>query len=107
MAADLQTVVVVAQVVGVVDGPARQPEHLLLELAQEGELVHGHVIEFGHWPASSLSRTYAGRVTKARATSEPTAPREPGGTPAAGRPSSVRPAAAAVSGRAWGAALHR
>ena len=34
MAADLQAVVVLAQVIGVVDHPARQPEHLLLQRAQ-------------------------------------------------------------------------
>ena len=41
MAADLQAVGVVAQMVGVVDRPAREPEHLLFQLAQDVE-VGGH-----------------------------------------------------------------
>ena len=41
MAADLQAVGVLAHVIGVVDGPAREPEHLALELAQDVELVRG------------------------------------------------------------------
>src|SRR5262245_19946555 len=39
MAADLQSVDVLAQMIGVVDGPAGEPQHLALELAQDGELV--------------------------------------------------------------------
>jgi hypothetical protein len=39
MAADLQAVGALAQVVGVMDGPARQPQHLALEFAQDGEIV--------------------------------------------------------------------
>ena len=63
MAADLDAVLALAQVVGVVDGPARQPEHLAFEFAQDGEvgggnglLAHGrprfHAINAqtaGHW----------------------------------------------------------
>ena len=41
MAADLQPVVAVAQMVGVVDHPGREPQHLALELGEEGKtLVH-------------------------------------------------------------------
>jgi hypothetical protein len=39
MAADLQPVDALAQVVGIVDRPARQPQHLALELAEDGEVV--------------------------------------------------------------------
>ena len=38
MAADLQPVGVLAHMVGVVDGPARQPQHLALELARMREV---------------------------------------------------------------------
>ena len=39
MAAYFQTVVVLAQMVGVMDGPACEPEHLLLQLAQGRDVV--------------------------------------------------------------------
>ena len=39
--ADLQAVDALAQVVGVVDGPARQPQHLALELAEDAKIVCG------------------------------------------------------------------
>ena len=39
MAADLQPVDALAQMVGVVDGPARQPQHLALERAEDVEVV--------------------------------------------------------------------
>src|SRR5665213_470357 len=42
MTADLQPVDALAQVVGVVDGPARQPQDLALELGQDGEIVGGN-----------------------------------------------------------------
>ena len=50
MSADLQAVVAGAQVVGVMDGPAREPQHLLFKLAQETKLVRGRVRRciFGH-----------------------------------------------------------
>ena len=41
MAADLQPVGVLAQMVGVVDGPARQPQHLAFEFAEDGEVGGG------------------------------------------------------------------
>ena len=43
MAADLQPVDALAQMVGVVDRPAGEPQHLLFELAQETKLVRGRV----------------------------------------------------------------
>ena len=54
--ADLQAVGALAQVVGVVDGPAREPEHLLLELVQHLELARGqmHVPRLRSLPAWSL-----------------------------------------------------
>src|SRR5262245_1532202 len=39
MAADLQAVAILAQMIGVVDHPGGEPQHLLLEGVQEGELV--------------------------------------------------------------------
>src|SRR5262249_948709 len=39
MPADLHTVDILAQVIGVMDRPARKPQHLLLEFAQKRELV--------------------------------------------------------------------
>src|SRR5262249_2659772 len=56
MPADLHAIDVLAQVVGVVDGPARKPQHLLLELAQDRELVRARlgVGAFGH--RHSMSR---------------------------------------------------
>ena len=41
MAADLQAVDAFAQVIGVVDGPARQPQHLAFKLGEDGEIVGG------------------------------------------------------------------
>ena len=41
VAADLQPVDALAQVVGVVDRPAREPQHLALELAEDGEVMIG------------------------------------------------------------------
>ena len=41
MAADLEPVAVGPQMVGVVDHPGRQPQHLALERAEAGELVGG------------------------------------------------------------------
>src|SRR6266851_5664940 len=38
MPADLEAVDALAQVIGVMNGPAREPEHLFLELAQDREL---------------------------------------------------------------------
>ncbi len=38
MASDLEAVDALAQVIGVMNGPAREPEHLFLELAQDLEL---------------------------------------------------------------------
>ena len=35
MAADLQAVGALAQMIGVVDGPAREPEHLALQLGEQ------------------------------------------------------------------------
>src|SRR5215813_11656950 len=48
MTADLEAVHALAQVVGVVDGPAREPQHLALELAQDGELVDARLAAFDH-----------------------------------------------------------
>ena len=45
MAADLQPVGALAQMVGVVDRPGRQPQHLALELAEDGEVVRGRRCE--------------------------------------------------------------
>ena len=61
MAADLQAVGIWPQMVGVVDHPGREPQHLALELAEELEVffVHG-----------SRSR---GRVIKRFATLSPSA----------------------------------
>lgn len=42
MAADLQAVIIVAQVIGVMDGPACQPEHLALEGGERRELFSGY-----------------------------------------------------------------
>ena len=39
MAADFQAVGIIAQVVGVVDGPACEPQYFLFELAQNAELI--------------------------------------------------------------------
>src|SRR5262249_52493004 len=39
VAADFESVGILAQMVGVMDRPAREPEHLLLELAQDLELA--------------------------------------------------------------------
>ena len=39
--ADLHAIVVLAQVVGVVDGPARQPQHFALQLAEYAKIVCG------------------------------------------------------------------
>ena len=36
MAADLQAVAIGADVIGVMDGPRRQPQHLALQLGQDG-----------------------------------------------------------------------
>ena len=44
MAADLQAVGVLAQMIGVVDRPAREPEHLLFQLAQDLDVV-GHGVK--------------------------------------------------------------
>ena len=41
MAADLQAVAVLAQMVGVVDGPGRQPQHLALELGRIAKSLIG------------------------------------------------------------------
>src|SRR5665213_4398083 len=46
MAADFQAVAILAQMIGVVDGPARQPEHLLSQFAQDGVIV-GHGPHYG------------------------------------------------------------
>ena len=35
MSADLQAVAIAAQMVGVMDGPRRQPQHLALELGKD------------------------------------------------------------------------
>ncbi len=50
MPAHLHAVDVLAQVIGVVDGPAREPQHLVLELAQDRELVRARLGlgAFGH-----------------------------------------------------------
>jgi len=46
MAADFQAVAILAQMIGVVDGPARQPEHLLSQFAQDGVIVgHGRIMD--------------------------------------------------------------
>src|SRR6266851_10273567 len=56
MPADLEAVDALAQVIGVMNGPAREPEHLFLELAQDRELLgwnwfgspgHRHGISLG------------------------------------------------------------
>ena len=41
MAADLQPVGVLAQMIGVMDGPGREPQHLALELGEDGEVGNG------------------------------------------------------------------
>ena len=41
MAAHLQAVAVLAQMIGVMDGPAGEPEHFLFQLAKGGNIV-GH-----------------------------------------------------------------
>jgi hypothetical protein len=42
MAADLEVVITVAQVVGVVDHPCGEPQNLALQLTQHFHVVHGH-----------------------------------------------------------------
>ena len=39
VAADLQAVGILAQMIGVMDGPAREPEHLALELGEDRQVV--------------------------------------------------------------------
>ena len=39
MAADLQPVGVFAQMIGVMDGPGGEPEHLALELGEDGQIL--------------------------------------------------------------------
>src|SRR5262245_60606150 len=56
MAANLQIVGALAQVVGVMDGPAREPQHLLLELRQDAKLLGGRLSVFGHRHGSALAR---------------------------------------------------
>ena len=47
--AHLQAVVIVAQVIGVVDGPARQPQDFLFQLGQNGQTGIGHGNLRGCW----------------------------------------------------------
>ncbi len=56
MAADLEAVGIVAQMVGVVDGPARQPEHLALERGQS--LQRGLGDWLGHRQPACIRRFY-------------------------------------------------
>src|SRR5665647_1474209 len=58
MAADLQAVGVVAQMIGVVDRPARQPEHLALE---RGENLQRIGRRLWHRCARSFERDYPPR----------------------------------------------
>ena len=39
MAADLQPIGILAHVIGVMDGPAGEPEHLALQLAEDAQIV--------------------------------------------------------------------
>ena len=48
MTADLQSVVVVAQVIGVVDGPTGQPQHLAFEDGEGREFFSGYVSRLLH-----------------------------------------------------------
>ena len=48
MAADLQTIRVLAQMVGVVDGPGREPQHLALQRAQDFQVVRVERGRVGH-----------------------------------------------------------
>ena len=60
MAADLQAVVVLAQMIGVVDGPARQPEHLLFQFAQDREIVgHDRCLYTKHEPHGQRTAAFA------------------------------------------------
>src|SRR5258708_880759 len=63
MAADLQTVGVLTQVVGVMDGPARKPQHLAFELGQDGEVVAGDGTGHGGLANGSPKATF-GQMTR-------------------------------------------
>src|SRR5215510_7783389 len=60
VATDLQAVDVVAEVVGMMDGPAREPEHLAFQLAQDREIVCADIRRSGH---CSLSGNTAAPAT--------------------------------------------
>src|SRR5262245_42993784 len=55
MPADLQAIDAVADMVGMMDGPAREPEHLALELAQDREIIRAQILDVRHLSHCSLS----------------------------------------------------
>src|SRR3954471_20439217 len=73
MAADLQAVGALAQVIGVVDGPARKPQDLFFELAEGAKLVGARVRLFalGHRSRFNSSSGMTKYLCRAGAKSEP------------------------------------
>src|SRR5665213_431750 len=58
MAAYFRAVGIFAQVIGVVDGPAREPEHLLFQLAQDVDVV-GHDGTLARSPRGGNERVFS------------------------------------------------
>ena len=56
MPADLQPVGALADVVGVMDGPAREPEHLLLQFGEDLQIGVSEVAYLRHCPAPAFVR---------------------------------------------------
>ena len=109
MAADLQAVGALAQVIGVVDGPARKPQDLFFELAEDAKLVGARVRLFALGHRSRFNRSSGmtnvlmpcGSQKRAAIERPPTAPTARAGRRPADRPCEAGAGASTASATAW------